>query len=91
MNFLASTQEHVSMSTCGFKPLTGYMQLHSQLGKYLIHQSAFHKLRNPQKTRPIRNYRDTTDRYTPVSPFHATLNCFQPIPMVKVYPKKQHS
>lgn len=79
------------MSTCGFKPLTGYMQLHSQLGKYLIHQSAFHKLRNPQKTRPIRNYRDTTDRYTPVSPFHATLNCFQPIPMVKVYPKKQHS
>lgn len=47
MNFLASTQEHVSISTCGFKTLTGYIQLHFQFGKYLIHQSAFHKLRPP--------------------------------------------
>lgn len=72
IKFFSLNTGTVSMSTCGFKTLTRYVQLHSQFGKYLIHQFAFHKLRTPHKTRPVGNYRDTTDMYTPVSSFHAT-------------------
>lgn len=49
IKFFSLNTGTVSMSTCGFKTLTRYVQLHSQFGKYLIHQSAFHKLRTPIK------------------------------------------
>lgn len=62
------------MSTCGFRTPTGYMQLHSQLGKISYLSICFPQIEDQKKNKtcPIRNDRDTTDRYTPVSSFHAT-------------------